>query len=51
MTGIGNLPMNIRIAVTNSSNVAFEMTDIDGIESYLNKKRLVHVSEAQEIQN
>jgi hypothetical protein len=51
MTGIRDLPMHVRIAVTNSSNVAFEMADIGGIESYLNKKILVHVSEAQEIQS
>ena len=30
-----DLPMDVRIAVTNSSNVALEMADIYGIESYL----------------
>ena len=35
-----NLPMEIRIATTNSSNVALEMTDIGGIKSYLDKKRI-----------
>jgi hypothetical protein len=31
----GNLQMDVRIAVTNGSNVALEMADIDGIESDL----------------
>ena len=33
--------MNLWIAVTNSPNVALEMADINGIKSYLGKKRLV----------
>jgi hypothetical protein len=33
----GNLQMDVRIAATNGSNVALEMTDIGGIESYLGK--------------
>lgn len=41
MIGIRDLQMDVRIAATNSSNVALEMADIDGIESYLDKKKLV----------
>jgi len=41
MIDIRDLPMNLRIAVTNRSNVALEMADIDGIESNLDKKKLV----------
>ena len=33
----GNLQMDVRIAVTDGSNVALEMAHIDGIESYLDK--------------
>jgi hypothetical protein len=33
--------MDLRVAITNSSNVALEMADIYGIESYLDKKKLV----------
>ena len=32
-----DLPMDVRIAITDSSNVALEMAYIDGIESYLDK--------------
>lgn len=38
MIGIRDLQMNVRIAVTNSSNVALEMADIDGIKTYLDEK-------------
>jgi hypothetical protein len=38
MIGISDLPMNLRIAVANTSNVTLEMADIYGIESYLDKK-------------
>jgi len=31
--------MDVRIAATNGSNVALEMADIDGIESYLDDKK------------
>jgi len=41
MIDISSLPMNLWIAVTNSPNVALEMADINGIKSYLGKKRLV----------
>ena len=41
MIDIRDLPMDVRIAATYSSNVALEMADIDGIESYLDKKKLV----------
>jgi hypothetical protein len=37
MIDVSDLPMDIRIAVTDSSNVALEMADVDGIESYLDK--------------
>jgi len=30
-----DLQMDVGIAITNGSNVALEMADIDGIESYL----------------
>jgi hypothetical protein len=33
----GNLQMDVRIAVTDGSNVALEMADIHGIEPYLDK--------------
>ena len=32
--------MNLRIAVTNTPNVALEMADIDGIKSYLDEIKL-----------
>jgi hypothetical protein len=40
--GIGweNLPMDVRVAVANGSNVALEMGDIDGIESDLSTHRI-----------
>ena len=36
-----NLPMDVRVAISNSSNVALEMADVDGIKSYLEKRELV----------
>lgn len=38
LLGIKDLPMDVRITVTNCSNVALEMADIDGIKSYLDKR-------------
>jgi|HubBroStandDraft_1064217.scaffolds.fasta_scaffold4948608_1 hypothetical protein len=49
MIGISGLPMNLRITITNGSNIALEMADIDGVESYLDKKKLTHVQKRKEI--
>jgi hypothetical protein len=35
-----NLQMDVRIAVTDGSNVALEMADINGIESDLGNRRI-----------
>jgi hypothetical protein len=54
MIGIRDLPMYVRIAATNSSNVALEMADIGGIESYLDKTKIsteIRVQKCKEIQS
>jgi len=38
MIDIRDSPMDVGIAITNSSNVALEMADVDGIKSYLDKR-------------
>src|SRR5579863_5429827 len=40
--GQNNLLMDVRISVTNGSDVALEMADIDGIEPYLIEQQLVN---------